>query len=345
MSFLKSYQMAAGAIADPHQPHVPASFGNDGAALVAATTGVGVVDRSHWSRLMLGGADRQRFLHNQSTADIAGSPVGSVIETVFVNATGRTIDLATVLVLPAALGLLFSPGQAQPMLELLDRYVFPADQVTLTNATDTWTTFTTIGPRSDALVAAAGIDLGAGYGSGEMDGMPLVVAQGNGLGLPGQDWWVPIDRAAELWSWLLGQGAIPMGDRVWQELRLLQGRPAWGQELTLDYNPLEAGLWQTISFSKGCYIGQETIARLNTYKGVKQYLWGISLSQAVPLGSPLMLGGEKVGVLTSCGDTELGCRGLAYVKSKVGGVGLRVQVAEAEGEILALPYISHDYPA
>lgn len=58
--------------------------------------------------------------------------------------------------------------------------------------------------------------------------------------------------------------AVPLGDRVWEQLRIQQGRPAPDQELTEDYNPLEAGLWQTISFEKGCYIGQETIARLNT---------------------------------------------------------------------------------
>jgi len=60
---------------------------------------------------------------------------------------------------------------------------------------------------------------------------------------------------------------VPLGERVWEQANRTR-TPSPDQELSDDYNPLEAGLWQTISFEKGCYIGQETIARLNTYKGV-----------------------------------------------------------------------------
>jgi hypothetical protein len=114
------------------------------------------------------------------------------------------------------------------------------------------------------------------------------------------------------------------------------------RELTEDYNPLEAGLWQTISFSKGCYIGQETIARLNTYKGVKQQLWGVRLGAPVQPGSVVTLEGEKVGKLTSFTETERGLFGLAYIRTKAGGVGLKVQVAEVEGEIVDVPFLTHE---
>ncbi len=133
-----------------------------------------------------------------------------------------------------------------------------------------------------------------------------------------------------------------MGDRVWEQLRIEQGRPIPDRELTEDYNPLEAGLWQTISFSKGCYIGQETIARLNTYKGVKQQLWGIRLQAPVESGTVVMLGDEKVGKLTSFTQTNQGSFGLAYIRTKAGGVGLKVQVGEVDGEIVDVPFLSHD---
>jgi tRNA-modifying protein YgfZ len=129
-----------------------------------------------------------------------------------------------------------------------------------------------------------------------------------------------------------------------KRLRIIQGRPKPDAELTEDYNPLEVGLWQTISFTKGCYIGQETIARLNTYKGVKQYLWGIKLANFAEVGSPLLLDGEKVGILTSCTTTENGIYGLGYLRAKAGGVGLKLQIADTIGEILDLPFVSHDYP-
>ena len=69
-----------------------------------------------------------------------------------------------------------------------------------------------------------------------------------------------------------------LGSREWEVLRVVEGVPAPGSELTLDHNPLEAGLWHTVSFDKGCYVGQETIARLKTYDGLKQQLWGLSFA-------------------------------------------------------------------
>ena len=108
----------------------------------------------------------------------------------------------------------------------------------------------------------------------------MIVAVGSGLAIPGYTLILPIAEKQLLWDKILEWGAVELSDRSWEMLRILQGRPTPDRELTDDYNPLEVGLWQTVSFNKGCYIGQETIARLNTYKGVKQYLWGIRLSAA-----------------------------------------------------------------
>lgn len=69
-----------------------------------------------------------------------------------------------------------------------------------------------------------------------------------------------------------------LGSREWEALRVVEGVPAPDRELTLDHNPLEAALWHTVSFDKGCYVGQETIARLKTYDGLKQQLWGLSFA-------------------------------------------------------------------
>ena len=106
----------------------------------------------------------------------------------------------------------------------------------------------------------------------------------------------------------------------------------------------QVGLWDTISFTKGCYIGQETIARLNTYKGVKQYLWGIELTAQVTVGTLLTVDGEKVGILTSCSENDGKIQGLGYVRSKAGGVGLKVMLDRVVGEVISLPFVRHEYP-
>jgi folate-binding protein YgfZ len=132
---------------------------------------------------------------------------------------------------------------------------------------------------------------------------------------------------------------------VLESYRILRGLPAPGHELTEDYNPLEAGLLDAISFSKGCYVGQEVVARLRTYDKVSRSLVGLELPAGMPLprlGAALMLDGGPVGVLTSA-VLPPGSRAavaLGYVKRKVLRPDLLLQV-DADGpsaKVVRLPF-------
>lgn len=348
---LHEVQQNTGATFEPvADATVPVSFGNDAAAIQAARQGVALVDLSHWGLLKISGDDRLRYLHNQSTNDFQRLKPGQGCDTVFVTSTARTIDLATAYVTDDAVLLLVSPHRRQQLIEWLDRYIFPMDQVELKDVSSESATFILIGPESDALLQQMSDEMPtedtyASHHEQRLDGFKVRVAVGNGLALPGYTLIVPASNAAKLWQALTAAGAIPMGDRIWEQLRIQQGRPVPDRELTEDYNPLEVGLWQTISFDKGCYIGQETIARLNTYKGVKQQLWGVRLQAPVEPGTVVMVGEEKVGKLTSFTQTEQGAFGLAYIRTKAGGTGLKVQVGDVEGEIVDVPFLTHDYPS
>ncbi|MEQ8957741.1 MAG: folate-binding protein [Coleofasciculus sp. C2-GNP5-27] len=345
---LQEIQRSAGATFDPAQVQAPASFGNDAAALQAARQGVALVDLSHWGLLKISDEDRLRFLHNQSTNDFQNLKPGQGCDTVFVTSTARTIDLVTAYVTEEAVLLLVSPNRRQQLLEWLDRYIFPMDRVELADISQDSAMFSLVGPDSDTLLTQLGVQLpiGEAYASHQhltLNNIDVRIARGSGLALPGYTLIVPTSDAAKLWQTLTTANATPMGDRVWQQLRVEQGRPLPDYELTEDYNPLEAGLWSTISFEKGCYIGQETIARLNTYKGVKQQLWGVRLPAPVEPGTVITVDGEKVGKLTSCTQTEQGYFGLAYIRTKAGGVGLKVQVGEVESEVVDVPFLTHEY--
>jgi len=347
---LRNIQQSAGATLEPvGDTTVPVSFDNDAAAIQAARQGVALVDLSHWGLLRISGEDRVRYLHNQSTNDIQRLKPGQGCDTVFVTSTARTIDLATVYVTDNALLILVSPHRRQQLMEWLDRYIFPMDLVELQDISRENAIFSLIGPNSDALLQQMSDemlveDTYASHEELRLSGIIVRVAVGNGLALPGCTLIVPVGNAAKLWQALTQEGAISMGSRAWEQLRIEQGRPVCDRELTEDYNPLEAGLWKTISFEKGCYIGQETIARLNTYKGVKQQLWGIRLQAPVEPETVVMLGDEKVGKLTSFTETEQGPFGLAYIRTKAGGEGLKVKVGDVEGEVVAVPFLTHDYP-
>jgi tRNA-modifying protein YgfZ len=322
----------------------------DAAAIQAARVGVAICDRTAWGRIKVSGDDRLNFLHNQSTNNFQILKPGQGCDTVFVTSTARTIDLATAYVREDAVILLVSPNRRQYLMEWLDKYIFFADKVELSDITQYTNTFSLIGPGSDAVIEKLGIGelIGQPYGSHQVytiapaEGVRIAV--GSGLAAPGYTFTFPYTDKSSVWNKLLETGAIEMSDRAWDALRILQGRPAPDAELTDDYNPLEVGLWQTISFDKGCYIGQETIARLNTYKGVKQHLLGIRLSAPASVGSAIAVGDEKVGKLTSYTETADGYFGLGYIRTKAGGVGLKVQVGEIEGEVIEIPFVSHDYP-
>jgi tRNA-modifying protein YgfZ len=319
--------------------------GNDAAAIQAVQSGVAICDRTTWGRIQIKGDDRIRFLHNQSTNDFQRLQPGQGCDTVMVTSTARTIDLVTAYILADAVLLLVSPNRRQYLLEWLDRYIFFADKVELTDVTDETATFSLMGPGSDAVISK----LGAGSLIGQPEGNHQLiegvrVAVGSGLASPGYTLILPVADRETLWGRILAFGVVPMSSSVWEQLRIRQGRPAPDRELTEDYNPLEAGLWQTISFEKGCYIGQETITRLNTYKGVKQNLWGIRLQAIAEPGTLIAVGEEKVGKLTSCVETADGFYGLGYIRTKAGGVGLQVQVGEQTGVVVDIPFVSHQYP-
>jgi len=319
---------------------------NDAAAIQAAQDSVAVCDRSLWGIIRVSDDDRIRFLHNQTTNDFQSLKPGQGCDTVMVTSTARTIDLATAYVLEDAVLLVVSPNRREFLMQWLDKYIFFADKVRLTDVTNETATFSLIGSQSDTIIEklGAGAIIGQPYGTHQLFDGGVRVAVGSGLASPGYTLILPASEKATVWQKIVEAGAQEMSDRAFDVLRILQGRPAPEHELTDDYNPLEAGLWRTISFSKGCYIGQETIARLNTYKGVKQHLWGIRLNAPAEIGSAIAVGDEKVGKLTSYTETPDGYFGLGYIRTKAGGVGLKVQVGETEGEIVEIPFVSHEYP-
>jgi len=323
-------------------------------AIDAVHTSMAWVDRTLWGRIQVSGADRLRFLHNQTTNNLESLRSGQGCETVFVTSTGRTIDLVSAYVLEDAVLLLTSPGFDQRLIEWMDRYIFFADQVELKNITAQTACLTLMGSHGDALLES--------WGAGAIVGQPLNqhqvfsiagietrISVGTGLALPGYTLFTAAAEADSLRQ-LLSAQAPQLDEAAWEQLRIQQGRPLPDRELTEDYNPLEAGLWHTISLSKGCYIGQETIARLHTYRGVKQQLWGVRLNRWAEPETPVVAGDEKIGKLTSCvavplsSGSEQGYQGLAYIRTKAVAPGLTVQIGNSQGELVALPYLSHEYP-
>ncbi|MGB0564337.1 MAG: YgfZ/GcvT domain-containing protein [Spirulinaceae cyanobacterium] len=345
MNDLKILQARQGAVVEQE---LATSFDNDAVALAAVQEQrLAICDRSHWTLLRLTGEDRQTFLHNQTTNQIQLLQPGQGCETVFVNSTGRTLDLATVCAQADSLDVIASPGRNAALMTWLDRYLFPADRVELQDCTGDFALFSVFGRPDLTGLDALNPDAVGNHCELEVAGVSVRAIAGTGLSAPGYTLQVPIAQATTVWANLTEQGAVPFGQTLWEHLRVLDGRPVPDAELTTDYNALEAGLWRAISFNKGCYIGQETIARLNTYQGVKQRLWGLRLPEEVAIGTPLMLADKTVGTITSISPgpaVEGMIAALGYLKTKAGGPGLTVQAGDVAVQVCALSFIGHEYP-
>jgi len=235
--------------------------------------------------LGLEGPDSLRFLHGQSSQAIALAQPGQWLSTCCISPTARMRALAEVLVTANGAWLVISAGDGAAVREALDRVLFPADAVTL-------------GPLRSGLLleplpAAAG-------GEGERQWRALEGGEGFWLGeqllLLGEPSPASLEPAAQ--ELLQRPRLSPSEQERW---RLQQGRPAWPAELNDGTNPFELGLTARVSLNKGCYVGQETLARLATYDGVKQQLrrWCCASAAAPSVGSALTLAGERAGSITS----------------------------------------------
>jgi folate-binding protein YgfZ len=139
-------------------------------------------------------------------------------------------------------------------------------------------------------------------------------------GVPGYDLIVEASQAEQVWSHIMseGQGVKPAGMDALEVVRIEQGVPAYGPDMSEDNNPLEANLKGFISFNKGCYVGQEVVARLDTYDRVQKYLVGLSWDgdDMPSVGTNLVLDGKSVGTITSTARSPRLSRGigLGYVR-------------------------------
>lgn len=238
--------------------------------------------------LRLSGPDSLRFLHGQSSQDLALAKPGDWRSTCCITPTARLRALAEVLVEDGGALLVITAGDGAAVRQAFDRVLFPADAVSL-------------GPVEPGVWLESLADLAAAPAAGE----------GRWSAEPGGGW--RLGRALVLSAQtplppeLALLSPLEPWEQEWRRLRL--GLPASPGEINDGVNPFELGLAPRVSLSKGCYVGQETLARLATYDGVKQQLrrWQVAAPGADAAAVPAPQGGctlrtavgERAGVISS----------------------------------------------
>ncbi len=292
--------------------------------LLTALQSAALVDRSEVGRILVTGRDRVDLLHRLSTNDLASLKVGQTIGTAFTTEKGRMVDYVTVCVRESSLLLLTSPRTEQQFLQWLEKYHIMED-ITFSLATDKTFMATVVGP--DALSIASKV-LDSSFRSNSVVSIKMPFGESTIVSeqvfhTSMVHFIVNAEQGVSMWSHLTSEGEKHgvgvMGAGAFEAFRISHGIPVAGHEISEDFNPYDCGLSHALSFTKGCYIGQEVIARLDTYQKVQRGLVGVvSSDRPMDLQSkiPLHKGTEEVGWLTSLSPDAIKGKypGLAIVK-------------------------------
>ena len=318
-----------------------------------------VLDLSFRSRLVLAGSDRVRLLNGQVTNNVKDLPAGEGCYAALVTNKGRMQSDLNIHILPGEILLDFEPGLTAAITERFDKYII-ADDVQVIDATPHYGLFSVQGPRAWTAIEGAKLGLlrpektfqstsvnDAVLGEIFVVNLPRAGADGFDLFVPTASLEVVAEK---LFSAATSAGGRAGGWRALETARVEAGRPRFGAEMDETNLPPEAGIeTRAISYSKGCYIGQEIIARIRTYGQVAKALRGLRFAEAAgelpKSGDKLFFNDKEVGSVShALRSPALGANiGLGYVRRERNTVGTELKARTASGDISAviveLPFV------
>jgi len=301
-------------------------------ALHSARTVAAWIDRTGHGWIRLNGADRLDLLHRLTTNDLTGMQPGNGRQTVLLTEKARIIDVVTVLQHTDHAELIVAPGNTATVVSWLKKYII-MDDVRVSDRTSEVRMLEVMGPRSaDVVGQLTGLDVAALAKTDwkRVEDLGLTV--------------VRMPSSCEVSYWILGSSEAvenvantlkAQGDELpeltlseEEYLRVTAGMGRLGHEWSDAYNPLEAGLLHLTSFTKGCYIGQEVVARLDSYNKVKQRVMALVGTAEVAVADEVVADGAQVGRVTSVVRSTDGQRtiALAYIRGEHANVGTQIGV-------------------
>lgn len=276
------------------------------------------LDLSERAKFHITGSDRLRFLNGQITNDLRKASETSAIEACILNAKGKT-DADIFVSTSGESFLVDAAADLRETLKVrLERYVI-ADDVQIDDVTDQFSLFHAWSQKSPALESGRIVSV-------------------RRFAEPGWDIWVDAEQHSALLQELSLRWTLCDSDAA-EVMRIEQGIPRWGRELTEEIIPIEANLEQrTIDYHKGCYIGQEVISRMKMSGQTNKKLCGLISVDDIPLQPGMKLvspsaPGREVGWITSaaCSETIEKKIALGYVKRGFNSAGTKLAAARPSG--------------
>ena len=302
----------------------PHTMDAEGRAIVE---GAGLVDRSERGKLALTGADAKEFLAGQVTNDIVGLQPGEGCYAALLTPKGRMLGDMRVLDTGDELLLDCDRAALQAIFDVIRRATI-GFAVELHKRTVQRGLLSIVGPRAREITGTPELPVAEHAHAVATLGGARVRVIATDVGVDVLCLAEDTDAVREA---LLAAGAEPVSEEAVEVLRVETGRPRWGAELDETVIPQEAGLNdRAVSFTKGCYVGQETVARLHWKGKPNRHLRGLRLSAPAPVGAELRLGDRGVGRVTSVAESPVhGLVALALVRREA-GVGDVLQVGDGD---------------
>jgi folate-binding protein YgfZ len=342
----------------PVRPHASAAI-LEGVATIAdtdrlsaeyrtLTEACGLVDRSERGKLALTGSGAAEFLNGQVTNELTKLLPGDGCYAAFLTPKGKMLGDLRILAVgenpagaPSELLLDTERIALQGLFDMIRRFKIGYD-VDLHKRTIERGLLSLIGPEAARIANSEELpDIEHANTPAQIDGIAAIVARTD----TGVDLICDANDTSALAKRLRERGAMPISDEAAEIVRVERGRPLYGIDLDDTVIPQEAGLNErAVSFTKGCYVGQETVARLH-YKGKpNRRLRGLRLSETVAPGAELHLGERLVGRLSSTvASPGLGPIGLALVRREADtGTVLSVGENSTTAEVIELPFAPTD---
>jgi glycine cleavage system T protein len=339
---------------------LPQHFGDPSAEYHAVRHGVGLFDLTYRGLVRVTGGDRQRFLHAMVSNDIASLQPGQGCYATFLTYKGKLVADFAVYVDSDAYLLDLEPHVVRPFIEAIEQFVISED-VTFHDESALWGLLSLQGPRSaDLLALALQQEIPAlstyAHTSCHYAGHQIRLIRRSHTGEPGYQLLTPLEVLPDLWQVLWQHreacDARAAGLDTLEVLRIEAGIPLYGRDMTDETLLVEANLDEAISHTKGCYIGQEVIARIEARGHVNRKLVGLFLSGAsLPeRGAKIVSPQREVGWITSAAYSPARKHNVAlgYVRREAWTPGTQLQVQTSEttipATVVALPFYNVPLP-
>lgn len=303
---LSTLHESAGTVWMPsHGWEIPAHYGDPAAEYDALKNNAVLFDLSHWTTLCVTGAERNDFIHGMLTNQVKELRPGMGNYQLFLTAKGKTIADCFLSDCDESLFLFGREANRQPLFEGLNKYLIMED-AEIVDETGQHALFSVQGPNAESILKQLESEIALPtemyhFTETSLQGKSCRIYKSNHTLYGGFDIVLKLDDAESVWTLLCDHSCLPAGWDVLESARIEAGIPVLGKEMDDSIIPQEASLHHAINFEKGCYIGQETVARLHFRGHVNKELTGFVLDTNTVPDTELIVQheGKDVGRITS----------------------------------------------